>query len=203
MDSWYLKRKYSFHLLAWMVCFSRPSEDIFSSFQPTLPYLLSILYDNSSSFGDISHFLRACILLLKVMVCTSLGTALYFLRNSVVATNVWVDPLCDVNRATQSPLSLLFEWTPCLWCYAGQPNLHSPSRCWERHHLQLRPWCHLLQGGCPQWALSTPISVVEIILFLCFLVFFLLHWYYWWIRVKMADPLPLSINPVQDFECLS
>ena len=24
---------------------------------------------------------------------------------------------------------LICEWTPCLWCYVGQPNLHSPSMC--------------------------------------------------------------------------
>ena len=81
-----------------------PSEDIFASFQQSPPWYWKL---SSSPFGATFHFQMGCIVLLKVMICTSLGAAMYFLRYSVVA--------------------LMFEWTPCLWCCAGQPNLHSPS----------------------------------------------------------------------------
>ena len=88
-----------------------------------------------------------CIVLLKVMICTSLGATMYFLRYSVVA--------------------LMFEWTPCLWCCAGQPNLHSPSN----------------------------IGSVKYYFFCTFCFFFTLHRYYLWIRVIMADPTLFQSTP--------
>ena len=65
------------------------------------------LHHDIKNLGATFHSQMGCIVLLKVMICTSLGGTMYFLRYSVVA--------------------LMFEWTPCLWCCAGQPNLHSPS----------------------------------------------------------------------------
>ena len=72
---------------------------------------------------------------------------MYFLRYSVVA--------------------LMFEWTPCLWCCAGQPNLHSPSN----------------------------IGSVKYYFFCTFCFFFTLHRYYLWIRVIMADPTLFQSTP--------
>ena len=88
-----------------------------------------------------------CIVLLKVMICTSLGVAMYFLRYSVVA--------------------LMFEWTPCLWWCAGQPNLHSPSN----------------------------IGSEKYYFFCTFCFFSTLHRYYLWIRVFMADPTLFQSTP--------
>ena len=72
---------------------------------------------------------------------------MYFLRYSVVA--------------------LMFEWTPCLWCCAGQPNLHSPSN----------------------------IGSVKYYFFCTFWFFFTLHRYSLWIRVIMADPTLFQSTP--------
>ena len=74
------------------------------------------------------------------------------------------------------------------------------------HHLPLQPGCHLPQ--CAESSighLNIWMSIVEIMcVFFCDFSFsFLLYRHYWWIRVKMADPLPLSIHPLQDFECPS
>ena len=117
-----------------------PSEDIFATFQQTPPWHQRLWCHQ-----------MGCIVLLKVMICTSLGVAMYFLRYSVVA--------------------LMFEWTPCLWCYAGQPNLHSPSN----------------------------IGSVKYYFFCTFCFFFTLHQYYLWIRVKMADPTLFQSTPSLKF----
>ena len=99
-----------------------PSEDIFASFQQSPPWYWKLF---SSPFGATFHFQMGCIVLLKVMICTSLGAAVYFLRYSVVA--------------------LMFEWTPCLWCCAGQPNLHSPSNIGSvKYYFLLYFFSHLL-----------------------------------------------------------
>ena len=112
-----------------------PSEDIFASFQQSPPWYWKL---SSSPFGATFHFQMGCIVLLKVMICTSLGAAMYFLRYSVVA--------------------LMFEWTPCLWCCAGQPNLHSPSNIGSvKYYFFLYFFSHftnIICGSRSSWLLS-------------------------------------------------
>ena len=119
-----------------------------------------------------------------------------------MATDKWVNPLC-VTLST--PLSLLLSGPPASDVMQGNPISTLPPDVEKStiYHFNLGAIYH--NARSPQWAISTSMSIVEIMsVFFCdFSGFFLLYRHYWWIRVKMADPLPLSIHPLQYLEYTS
>ena len=87
------------------------------------------------------------------------------------------------GQALNCLIHFIFEWTPCVWCSTGHPNLHSPSWCWEKlfqHHL----WIRVMMVD-PTLFQSTPSNII----YEWFKVALPRCWPLW---VKHRDPLQNS-----------
>ena len=87
--------------------------------------ILSTIYYHIASWQFVLYFLRYSVRsvwnILMVQRLTWLEI-IFFLQNSISILVLHLNYL----------VTIVVEWTPCLWCSTGQPNLHSPSWCWEQ-----------------------------------------------------------------------